>query len=230
MMPSAHANDTLFPIGKSRGKEAVLRPQQQKSRLKIRRSTDFRSQRMLKCPEICYFHSLAEYYHAALLEGDVSVETFVPQPFRLRLGRTTYTPDIYYVRDGQRYVGELKPSAEFDEVMRQAVTDYFRAYGITFVVIDNESVFAHAMAAQNWLSMVRWLLTYPEIDTQQAQLEVLQWLLEEETITYGEVADLGDRASRLAHECAIHRLLYAGEITADFDQQFFGADTRLRLC
>lgn len=233
IMQAATSPKALFPhdIGSGiQAKSAILRPQQRKSSLKIRRNTDFRSQRMIKFNGIAHFHSLAEYYHAALLEGDSRVEAYVPQPYRLRFGRKSYIPDIYYVREGQRYVGELKSRAEFDKALHQALIDFFRTHGITFVVIDNETVYARSMAAQNWLTVVRWLLTYPDLDTRQARLEVLQKVLETGELAYGEIADLGDRASRLSHECAVHQLLHAGELSADFDEQFFGLDTVLRPC
>lgn len=207
-----------------------LQPRQQPSRLAIQRSSDFRAQRMLKCPEICHFHTLAEFFHAALLEGDPAVELYVPQPFRLRFGRSTYFPDIYYVRAGEPVVAELKPDGEFDEALRRAASDYFAAYDTTFLVIANEEVIARAMEAQNWLKVVRWLLSYPAIDTEPARLAVLDWLWAEGEITYGQVADLGHRATRLAHECAVHRMLHSGEIVADFDRQFLTAHTRLWLC
>jgi hypothetical protein len=221
---------TISQRDNPRDKATVLRPQQQNSSLRIRRCADFRSQRMLKYPEICHFHSLAEFYHAALLEGDAAVDAYVPQPFRLRLGRTSYIPDIYYVRDGQRYVAELKPRAEFDETLCQAVSAYFAKRGITFLVIDNEASLVRAMEAQNWLMVVRWILTYRAVDTQQARLVILQRLLADGEIAYGEVADLGSRTTSLIYECAIHRMLHSGELVADFDQQFFGIDTRLSLC
>ena len=134
-----------------------------------------------------------------------------------------------WLRDGQPYVGELKAGGKMDVELQRAAVEYFAGAGISFEVIDNEAVYAQAMPAQNWLSIVRWLLTYPDMDTDQARSDVLQWLFESGEITYGEVADLGHRASRLAHECAVHRMLHSGELSADFDQQFFGMDTRLWL-
>jgi hypothetical protein len=209
---------------------SLLRPQQQKSGIKIRRSTDFRSQRMIKYNGIANFHSLAEFYHAALLEGDPLVQAYVPQPYCLRYGKKTYIPDIYYDREDKRYVGELKPRAEFDKALHEALKNYFQSHGMTFMVIDNESVYGRAMAAQNWLTVVRWLLTYPDLDTEQARLTVLEQVLEAGELPYGQIANLGDRASSLAKECAVHQLLHAGELTADFDEQFFCLDTVLRPC
>lgn len=202
-------------------------PRQQNQNLRFKRACDFRAQRFIKHPHISYFHSLAEYYHAALLEGDVAVERFVPQPYRLRFGRDVYIPDVYYERDGQRFVVELKPEGKMDEELRVQADAFFRSHGITFLVMSNESVYAQSIAAENWLKVVRWLLTYAEVDTQHAQLELIQLLLDRGEITYGEIADLGHRASRLLLECAVHRLLHSGEIQADFDQQFFGMETRL---
>ncbi|MCG7979574.1 MAG: hypothetical protein N0E58_15770 [Candidatus Thiodiazotropha endolucinida] len=185
---------------------------------------------MIKYKGVANFHSLAEYYHAALLEGDPLVKAYVPQPFCLGYGKKTYIPDIYYERDDKRYVGELKPRAEFDEALHQALDNFFRPRGINFVVIDNECVYERAIAAQNWLTVVRWLLTYPDIDTEQARLSVLQQVLEAGELAYGQIVDLGDRTSSLAQECAVHQLLHAGELTTDFEEQFFGLNTVLRPC
>ena len=132
---------------------------------------------MLKYNGIGHFHSLAEYFHTALLEGDWRVEIYVPQPFRFYFGREIYIPDIYYVREGQCFVGELKPGGEFDEALQTVCHDYFSVRGMTFEVIDNESILEYAMPAQNWLAVVRFLLTYEELDTERARLDVLQQLL-----------------------------------------------------
>jgi hypothetical protein len=229
-MHVTYYSNVLSEVSASRGNVNVLYPQQQKSSIKISRSTDYRSQRMIKCPEICHFHSLAEYYFAALLEGDRLVDTYVPQPFRLRLGRKPYIPDIYYVREQQSYVGELKPRGEFDETFRVALTEFFRSHDMIFVVIDNESINAHSKEAQNWITIVRWLLTYPERDVHQARQEILQLLFVNVEVTYGEIIDLGDRTASLNRECAVHQMLHSGEIMADLDTQFFGMNTVLRTC
>ncbi len=99
-------------IGVSAGS---LTPCQRKTQWGFRVATDFRVAQMLKHPTPCEFHSIAEYCHALLLEGDPSVSRYVPQPFLLTIGRgrhhRRYTPDCYVVRDEKVDVVELRPNA-----------------------------------------------------------------------------------------------------------------------
>lgn len=207
-----------------------LRPEQHASSLKIRRSSDFRSQQMLKFPGTAYFHSLPEFYFACLLEGDSGVIRYVPQPFKTYFKGETYIPDIYWETSDEKYVGELKGNQGLDQQLHTACETFFERAGFVFRIIANEDVLQQGIASQNWGSIVRWLITYKDVDTQLEEDTVLVRLANEGPLRYGDFIDLGDKAYSIPFGTAVQRLLYSGSIIADIDTNFFGVSTVIRLC
>ncbi|MEJ1339162.1 MAG: hypothetical protein RPU34_15140 [Candidatus Sedimenticola sp. (ex Thyasira tokunagai)] len=217
--------------------DAQLRPRMIKTRLGLKRKCDFRAQRMLKFPHRGEFHCLAEYLNAGLLEGKSAVTYYVPQPFKFRLSGIlrkevgyTYTPDIYFVEDGVRYVGELKPRAKFSVIATQALTAFFKKHRIQFVVISNESILEREVEAQNWLTIVRNCLSLAYLITDTAEWDVLDQLHSQTALPFGEFINVGRRQATETTEAAIYRLLHRGEISADLTTDFWSYETELRLC
>lgn len=201
-----------------------------KTRLGLKRSIDFYQQRMLKCPQVCEFHSLAELYHAALLEGDTGVEYYVPQPFHLLIQGKAYIPDIYVVRNSKRIVAELKPRAEFSEKLHRPLCTFFSHHHMTFTVISNESVFDREVAAQNWIILIQNILTCSSIDTRDTEWEIIEALQINNTLPFGKLIDPCHRSATEQKEAAVYRLLHRGTISADLDSEFWSSDTEVRLC
>ncbi|WP_152206586.1 TnsA endonuclease N-terminal domain-containing protein [Marinobacter changyiensis] len=210
---------------------ASLTPCQHKTKLNLRVATDFRVAQMLKHPHPCEFHSIAEYYHAALLEGDPAVTQYVPQPFMLKIGkRRRYVPDCYVVRDGQVDVVELKPRAEFDEDRRQALEAFFRIHRMRFVVIPNEAILTRRTEACNWLMILQMLVCHQDLDTTQWEQELLETVIRYGGIRFGDRVSRSDRDSSRPQEIALLRLLHQGKLTANLANDRFGYDTELEPC
>lgn len=208
-----------------------LEPVQQPTSPAFQTATDFRQQVMLKFPRLADFHSYAEYLHAGLLEGDPHVQSYVPQPFRLRIGKRRYTPDCYVVADNQpRRVQELKPRGELPDALRVPLTHFFAQHGMRFEVIDNEAVYARATEAENWLEIVRILHQARELGTAPAEYALLERVRGSGTFTLGDVVDPGDRARTYRDEVALFRLLHRGTLRADLTSAPLDFDTEITPC
>lgn len=209
-----------------------LTPCQCKTERDFRVQTDFRVAQLLKHPTPCEFHSLAEYYHALLLEGDPSVSRYVPQPFMLLIGRRQrrYTPDCYVVRGGQVDVVELRPRAEFDEPRRQTLEAFFRLHRMRFVVLANEDVYSRRCEALNWQKIVQTLVLHQHLVTSSIERELLQDVSCRGTAQLGDYVLRSDRSTSRPHEIALLRLLHQGKVSADLTQGQLGYETALAPC
>ncbi|MCR8916041.1 hypothetical protein FDP08_02280 [Marinobacter panjinensis] len=207
-----------------------LTPCQVKTNPRFQIATDYRVAQLLKHAEPCEFHSLAEYYHALLLEGDPSVTRYVPQPFFFKINGRHYTPDCYIVRDGQEEVVELRPKAKFDEHRRQALVAFLRPHRMRFVVISNEAVVSRRIEAENWQMIVQALAIHRDLDTGCRELELLDQVVRNGGTCLGERVLPGDRQSSRVDEIALLRLMHRGKLTADLTTHRFGFGTELRPC
>lgn len=207
-----------------------LTPVQCQSPAKLKIACDFRQQLMLKHPTVSDFHSEAEWLHAGLLEGDPEVVSYVPQPFRLRVKGTYYTPDVYVAgkSDTPRVI-ELKPRGEFDEAKGKALSAYLALKGMRFEVISNESVIEQRQLAENWLEIVRILNLAVDIDTQPVEGDVLVRVIQSGSLTLGDVVDPGNRARGYREEIALLRLLHRGHLKANLEDALLGFDTRFTV-
>jgi len=209
----------------------TLEPHQQPTPRAFQQACDFRAQCLIKHPLRSEFHSLAEYLHAGLLEGDPTVVSYVPQPFRLRIGRRRYTPDCYVLRtDGAREVRELKPDGEMDDALRLPLTAFFAQHGMAFHVISNESMFERRTEAENWLEIARSLHIACDLDTAAAEQAVLALLEEQGPCPLDTLVDPGDRARTYDQEIAVFRLLHRGVLKADLTTRPLDWDSELQLC
>ncbi len=208
---------------------APLEPRQQPTRASLETSSNFHQQHMLKHPYRSDFHSEAERLHAGLLEGDPAVSSYVPQPFRLRIGRRRYIPDCYVLRDGQRLVQELKPEGRLDASLRAPLTTYFARQGMRFEVLANESMFERRTEAENWLDIVQTLYVGRDFDSSAAETTVLDTLAGG-TAALGDLLDPGDRERTYLTELALFRLLHRGLVGAALADAHLDYDTVFELC
>lgn len=209
-----------------------LTPSQRKTEQRFRVATDFRVAQMLKHPTPCEFHSLAEYYHALLLEGDPSVSRYVPQPFLLAIGKRQrrYTPDCYVVRGGQVDVVELRPRAEFDERRRQTLEAFFRTHRMRFVVLENEAVLSRRCEAWNWQKIVQTLVLHQDLATSSIEQELWDDVLRRGTVQLGDYVRHSDRPLSRPQEIALLRLLHQGKVSADLSRGELDYHTELTAC
>lgn len=212
-------------------KAPTLEPRQQPTSSDLRTATDFRQQWMIKHPELSTFHSRAEHLHAALLEGDPTVLHYVPQPFRLQVGRHWYTPDCFIASDARRRrVVELRPDGEMSERQREPLAHFFAQYGMVFEVVSNESVLAREVEAENWAEIVRILHQSRDFDTAQAEYRVLDQLAGGDSVNVGDIVDPGDRKRTYPDEIALFRLLHGGHVRAELTERPLDFDTEVSRC
>lgn len=207
-----------------------LLPEQQESARKLLRSADCYQQRFIKFPHIGIFHSYAEFLHAALIESDSSIPTFVPQPFLFYIGNRRYTPDCYYVKEGLRHVIELKPRGEMKDELRIPLEHYFERENMKFEVISNESIFEKETLALSWLKIIRTLLCAKSEDTQREENILLDRLFEAEKLQVGEIIYIGDRIGQRKHEIALFRLAHKGKVKLDLAEDSINFSTKVTLC
>lgn len=211
-------------------KADTLTPSQHATPPALKTATNYFEQQMLKFPARAEFHSAPELLHAGLLEGDPTVISYVPQPFRLRVGKRWYTPDCYIVTESPpRRVIEIKPDGEFDEALRGPLVAFFAQHGLQFEVLSNAAMFARATEAENWLEIVRILVQAHELDTDAVEYRVLERLAAA-PLPLGEVIDAGDRAHTYPEEVALLRLLHRGQACADLTQAPLDFDTVFARC
>ena len=209
--------------------ESLVPHQQQHSALKILRSADCYQQKFLKFPYVAITHSWAELLNLALLEADVLVTSFVPQPFRLRVGKRRYIPDCFFEREGKKYVVELKPEgADFDHIA-EPVKMFFKTKNIDYSVISNESIYEQSIFAENWLYIVRTLNTSKTIDTDREECSLMDELCQG-PLTIGQALSLGDRLETSQREIAIYKLAWRGQVELDLRNESLSADTEIKLC
>jgi len=208
---------------------APLEPRQQPTPRPLETAADFYQQHMLKHPYRSDFHAEAERLHAGLLEGDPAVSSYVPQPFRLRVGRRRYIPDCYVLRDGQRLVRELKPEGRLDAALRDPLTAFFSQQGMCFEVLANEALFERRTEAENWLDIVQTLYVGRDFDTAAAETDVLDTLAGG-AAALGDLLDPGDRERTYLTELALFRLLHRGRVGAALADATLDYDTVFDLC
>tara|TARA_R110001583_G_scaffold195159_1_gene369745 strand:+ start:1079 stop:2056 length:978 start_codon:yes stop_codon:yes gene_type:complete len=207
-----------------------LTPCQSKTNRNFRTATDFRVVQLLKHAEPSEFHSVSEYYHALLLEADPSVTRYVPQPYRLMIGKRRYTPDCYLVRDGQVDIVELRPNAKFDESRGQALKAFFRLHDMRFLVIPNEEVMNRRTEALNWQMIIQMLVCHHDLDTTSWELELLEAAFRRGIFQFGDHVLRQDRSSCRPKEIALLRLLHKGKLAANLTKHRFSFSTELWPC
>jgi len=207
-----------------------LAPAQMPTPLALRRAADYYRQYGVKYPGCGSYHSYPEFLHAGLAEGTPSVTSYIPQPLRLRVSRTLYTPDCYVVDAGTVRIVELKPRGEFDTARREALTTFFALHRMQFEVIANETVLAREIEALNWWHVVRTLHSGRDLPTAELEAQLLQRILAAGNQALGDLLDNGDRRGGMAREIALYRLLHCGLARPDWRGRRLGPDTEIAAC
>ncbi|WP_444993909.1 hypothetical protein [Aliikangiella sp. IMCC44359] len=207
-----------------------LIPTQQLSARKLLRKADCYQQKFIKFPHIGIFHSYAELLHAALLESDNEVKSFVPQPFLFRIGKRRYPPDCYYVKNGERFIIELKPGGELPDDTRIPKEKFCALENITFKVISNESILDREQLALNWLKIIRTLNSAIDIDSHDQELQIMDTLFEVNECELEDIVCKGDRLGQSTVEVGLFRLAHKGFIKLELEKVRLGYSTVVRLC
>jgi len=197
---------------------------------KIEESCNCFYQKFIKFPDVGIFHSKSEFLHAALLESDPEVTRFVPQSHKFLIGNRPYIPDCYFVKNGKKYIVELKPQGKFNPKKQIPLTAYLKRENIEFLVISNEEILDREMFAVNWLEIVRALVTNSHIETQNQEYKILDSLSNSPEQQLGDIISQHDRFNKMAHEIAFYRLCHKGEVYMHLEDKPFSYDTEVKIC
>ena len=192
--------------------------------IRAARARDVYWQRFVKYPGLAMFQSRVELLHAALLEGDAAVTSFVPHPFRLRACARDI-PGCYLIRDGRRVVRVITAPDVLSEPLRQSLREFFASHRMRFEVVTEASILARETQAQNWLYIVRRLVENADLDTHAREATLLRRLRARRRMTLAGL--LGERAG--PDEIALFRLLHRGAARARLEAQPLHDGTLLSL-
>jgi hypothetical protein len=210
--------------------DSLIAVQQTKSASKILRSADVYQQRFLKFKNIGIFHSYAEYIHAALLEANTNVSTFVPQPYKFMVGNRRYIPDCYDQISGENVVIEIKPRGEFKDELRLPLSEYLRFHNMEFKVISNESILEQETLGLNWIQIIQTLLSAQFEDTEIEESLIWQKVMLDHELTIGDIVDSGNRIEKRHREVALFRLAHRGNVSLRLDKRPINFETEVALC
>ena len=205
-------------------------PQQQPTCVGFRKKTDYYEQVCIKHPYNSSFHSRAELYHAMLLESDSSIDSYVPQPYKFRIGRRIYPPDCYLVEGHRRIIRELKPRGDFEPKWRKQFEDYLRLNRIEFEVVSNEMVLEQEILAENWLTIVRVLARGKYVDTERREKALIHEEMPVAGIEFGYFITSHTPTEIEINELTIFRLLHRGLLKADLTHCPLSFDTWIEPC
>lgn len=209
-------------------------PRQQICSMTQLKAEDTYQQTFIKCPERCVLRSYAKLLHAALLEADPSVISFIPQPYTLKLQGRDYQPAVYVLRsDGRRQVIDLRDGGEFDEGQKTILTAFFEKLGLEFTVLSNESVLKRQQEARNWLCIIRVmaLANRYAIDTSLAEHALWQHGLSIEGATVADFYNVGDQSpEEYEQNVAFFRLLHQHYLACDLTKEDLHPDLKVTLC
>lgn len=187
-------------------------------------------QRFLKFPDVGVFHSYPELLHAALLESDPDVISFVPQPYKIMVNGRRYIPDCYVAYKDRHEVIELKPRGEFEDAKRIPITEYFKEKaGAEFKVISNESVMEQEIKAKNWLFIIQTLCNVNGLPTSNQEDEILEKFDDKPKQVIGDIVQLGNRINHGFHELALYRLIQQGKLDISHNK-LIDIDTEVFSC
>ncbi len=187
-------------------------------------------QKFIKFPYIAIFHSYAELLHAALLESDSRVSSFVPQPLRLLIQNRRYIPDCFYVHKSKRYVVEIKPVGKFEEKFEIPLKAFMSSHGMKFKVVTNESIMEQERLALNWLHIIRTLINAELIQTDEEEMLLVERLSIEGVLEIGDVISIGNRLMDCKNEISLFRLAHMGKVKLHFDDKNIQFSTGVSLC
>jgi hypothetical protein len=212
--------------------DECLIPQQQPTSRKLTRSADYYEQRCVKYAHRASFHCYAEFLHALLMEAEQNVIAFVPQPFRLQIGRSLYTPDVHVTYRTGAVVRELKPEGRtLAEGWQQVLVEFFHHHQMKFELISNEWVLEQEALALHWLPVIQILAEAQRegVDTGHEESQMLYALMESRCLVVGDLLTGVSRLTRYRNELALLRLLHQHRILADLSQHPWDYDTEIRL-
>jgi hypothetical protein len=203
-------------------------PIQTRTRLGFKQACDLHVMTFYKYKDIAFFHNRTELRQAALYERNSEVTFFCPQPRGVKIGKAIYTPDFFYSEGGRDIYVELKPGGKMDKKKEQTFREIAHENACEFIVVSNEDVYKQKVEADNWLLIVRTLVSGKLIDTEGIEPKVLNEIAMTEGCLLSTLLHPKDRIKNAQKELALFRLAHQGVIELD-DSKPMGFNTRVDL-
>ena len=207
-------------------------PRQHPTRRGFKTKVDCYMSRLLKFPvEVAVAHCKYELLLWGILEGDPKVRYMVPQSHVFYIGTNRYTPDLYFERNGRRFIAEVKSEKGFEKFQEKSycLTEYLKPTIYEFIHIHNESIQEREVFARNWLRIVGTLVTSTYVNTDRAA-EIVLDLLHQKPRQVGDIIDLEHRIDECQMEIALYRLAHRGKVNIELESERLSADTGVTLC
>lgn len=191
---------------------------------------DFRQKHMIKAPYSCHFHSYSEYLFAALLESDLDVISYVPQPFLLQVDGKRYTPDFYVTRHSRPpCVIEIKPQkSDVHQSTKVALKRFFHdEIRADFKVISNKAILKKSILAENWVQICRRLHVGRHLTTDSLEAEAQGLALSQSGSTLWDLIKPTDLRGCFEREIAVLRCLHTGRLRTDLTREALHHDMEI---
>lgn len=198
----------------------VLVPAQLPTPRSIKMSNNFFAMQTMKhCEAVSEFHSRSELYFSALLESDVAVQRYVPQPFRVPLpSGGKYQPDFWVRRiTGQEIVYEVTTPARRSGRPVKAVTRYLEPCGMMYRLVETPAIFERELEAENWLAIIRRLTGFRELELAELMRGILTLVQHLGATPLGYLVEHFEQQRSDEVLVAAYRLLHEGRLGADLE-------------
>ncbi|MBB3060057.1 hypothetical protein [Microbulbifer rhizosphaerae] len=217
--------EILADVTKVKGTSLI--PNQQPTKVDILKRADCYQQYCLKFDDVAVLHSYPMYLHTLLLESDPDVISFVPRPYRLRVGRRDYVPACYVARTGGRDVIDISPHGEMAEALQRPLAAYFDWHDLTFSVVSEESLLEQETLALNWLPLIQVLVAARQLGLETTELEcrLLHEIVAGSASEVGDLLQPGRREEQFLEEVALYRLIHQRRVAVDLSRAPLDFDT-----
>lgn len=208
----------------------VLVPAQLPTPKSIKMSNNFFAMQTIKhCEAVSEFHSRSELYFSALLESDVAVQRYVPQPFRVPLpSGGKYQPDFWVKRiTGQEIVYEVTTPARRSGRPVKAATRYLKPYGMMYRLVETPAIYERELEAENWLAIIRRLTGFQELELAELMRRILILVQHLGATPLGYLVEHFEQQRSDEVLVAAYRLLHEGRLGADLETQPISLQTEV---
>lgn len=179
------------------------------------------------------YHSIEEWYYAAKLELDHTVERFTPHPTQYGAHGNRYIPDFFFLKtDGTRFVVEIKPEknvTKFESKYRPAMEAKARSENFKFLIIENEIVRKEAQLSKNAIYISRVLNGAEGLITDEEESQITRMLLIHGNCQYTDIVSKDNRVEKRLREIALWRLVHRGRVAMNLRDQPISYDSSIRL-
>lgn len=204
-------------------------PEQHIPSLELRKRDDFHCRLCLKYSGEGYFLSKAQSWHAALLESDINISSYVPHPIKFRVGSRYFTPYNYVIKNYKKILIDFISIKDLHSAWIEDLSAVINSKGIVFEFISKESVYERQQLAENWITITNYISMNRHRNTDELEFSILHYQLMQ-PLSFGDLLSDIEPYQRNDYELAIFRLLHRGQITANLNFKVLDYDTEFQLC